>query len=37
MVDVQGHHQPGIATPAGETVVRIPAALIVEAARALGG
>jgi hypothetical protein len=36
MVDVQGYHQADVATPEGELVVRIPAALIVEAARALG-
>ncbi|MGH3158278.1 MAG: hypothetical protein ACRDNF_17135 [Streptosporangiaceae bacterium] len=36
MVDVQGYHQPGIATPDGEVVARIPASLILEAARALG-
>ena len=36
MVDVQGYHQAGIATPDGELVVRIPASLILEAARALG-
>jgi hypothetical protein len=37
MVDVQGYHQPGISTPDGEVVARIPASLILEAARALGG
>ena len=37
MVDVQGYQQTGIQTPAGELVVRIPADLILEAARALGG
>ena len=36
MVDVQGYHQSDVATPDGELVVRIPAALILEAARALG-
>jgi hypothetical protein len=36
MVDVQGYHQADIATPDGETVARIPASLILEAARALG-
>ena len=36
MVDVQGYHQADISTPEGELVVRIPAALILEAARALG-
>jgi len=36
MVDVQGYHQPDIATPDGEVVVRVPASLILEAARALG-
>jgi hypothetical protein len=36
MVDVQGYHQAEIPTPEGETVARIPAALILEAARALG-
>jgi hypothetical protein len=36
MVDVQGYHQADIATPDGEIVARIPAALILEAARALG-
>jgi hypothetical protein len=33
---VQGYHQAEAATPEGELVVRIPAALILEAARALG-
>jgi len=37
MVDVQGYHQAGISTPDGEVVDRIPGALIIEAARALGG
>lgn len=37
MVDVQGYHQAGITTPTGEVVARIPASLILEAARALGG
>ncbi|HEY1916313.1 MAG TPA: hypothetical protein VGH27_12135 [Streptosporangiaceae bacterium] len=37
MLDVQGYQQPGVETPTGEAVVRIPAALILEAARALGG
>jgi hypothetical protein len=37
MLDVQGNHQTGIETQAGETVVRIPVSLILEAARALGG
>jgi hypothetical protein len=37
MLDVQGYQQPGVETPAGEAVVRIPAGLILEAARALGG
>ena len=36
MVDVQGYHQADIATPDGEIVARIPASLILEAARALG-
>jgi len=36
MVDVQGYHQPDARTPEGEIIVRIPAALIVEAARVLG-
>ena len=36
MVDVQGYHQNGVSTPDGETVARIPAALIIEAARVLG-
>jgi hypothetical protein len=36
MVDVQGYHQVDIATPGGEIVARIPASLILEAARALG-
>lgn len=36
MVDVQGYHQAGIPTPGGELVVRVPASLILEAARALG-
>ena len=37
MVDVQGYQQAGISTPDGEVVARIPGALIIEAARALGG
>jgi hypothetical protein len=37
MVDVQGPHQADMITAAGEVVVRIPAALVLEAARALGG
>ncbi|GAA2600117.1 hypothetical protein GCM10010411_37260 [Actinomadura fulvescens] len=37
MVDVQGYHQTQIPTPDGEMIVRIPANLILEAARALGG
>jgi len=36
MVDVQGYHQADIATPDGEVVARIPASLIIEAARAFG-
>jgi hypothetical protein len=36
MVDVRGYHQAEIATPDGELVVRVPAVLILEAARALG-
>ncbi|WP_019629453.1 hypothetical protein [Actinomadura atramentaria] len=36
MVDVQGYIQSQITTPDGEAVVRIPAELIMEAARALG-
>ena len=36
MVDVQGYHQTEIATPDGEIVARVPASLILEAARALG-
>ena len=37
MVDVQGYHQPDVAAPEGETVARVPAALIIEAARVLAG
>jgi hypothetical protein len=37
MVDVQGCHQPDIHTPRGEVIARIPATLILEAARALRG
>lgn len=37
MVDVQGYHQHDQLTPAGETVARVPAMLIIEAARALIG
>lgn len=37
MVDVQGYHQNGISTPDGEIIARIPAQLIIDAARALGG
>lgn len=37
MVDVQGYQQTGIETSADEAVVRLPASLILEAARALGG
>jgi hypothetical protein len=36
MVDVQGYHQADVVTPEGELVVRVPASLILEAARALG-
>jgi hypothetical protein len=36
MVDVQGYHQAAVAAPDGELVVRVPAALILEAAHALG-
>jgi hypothetical protein len=36
MVDVQGYHHADVATPEGELVVRVPAALILEAAHALG-
>ncbi len=36
MVDVQGYLQADIATPDGEVVARVPASLILEAARALG-
>jgi hypothetical protein len=36
MVDVQGYHQNGARTPDGEIVARIPAQLILEAAKALG-
>ena len=36
MVNVQGYHQADIATPDGEVVARVPASLILEAARALG-
>lgn len=37
MVDVRGYYQPDVPTPDGEVVARIPAGLIIEAARALGG
>jgi hypothetical protein len=37
MLDVQGYQQTGVTTPEGEAVVRIPAELILEAARALDG
>ena len=37
MVDVQGYYQFGTSIPDGETVARIPAQLIIDAARALGG
>lgn len=37
MVDVQGYHQPDVQTPDGEVIARVPASLILEAARALGG
>ncbi len=36
MVDVQGYYQADALAPEGEMVVRIPAALVIEAARALG-
>jgi hypothetical protein len=36
MVAVQGAHLPQVTTPAGEIVALIPAALILEAAHALG-
>ena len=36
MVDVQGYQQGDVPVPVGETVARIPASLIIEAARALG-
>jgi hypothetical protein len=35
MVDVQGYHQADILTPEGEIIVRVPAALIIEAARVI--
>ena len=35
MVDVQGYHQESAEIPVGETVARIPAVLILEAARVL--
>jgi hypothetical protein len=35
MVDVQGYHQSEIPAPKGEMIVRVPAELILEAARAL--
>jgi hypothetical protein len=35
MVDVQGYYPNGISAPVGETVARIPAQLIIDAARAL--
>jgi hypothetical protein len=37
MVDIQGYHQADARTPDGEIIVRIPAALIMEAARVLAG
>lgn len=37
MVDVQGYQQAGMPTPDGEVIVRLPAGLIIEAARALDG
>lgn len=37
MLDVQGYQQTGVTTPEGEAVVRIPAELILEAARVLDG
>jgi hypothetical protein len=37
MIDVQGYSRQDVKTPVGEAVVRIPAALILEAAHALGG
>ncbi len=37
MIDVQGYDQNGISIPVGETIARIPAYLIIEAARVLGG
>lgn len=36
MVDVQGYCRADAPAPDGEMVVRIPAALVIEAARALG-
>lgn len=36
MIDVQGYHQPGISTPPGEIVARIPKSVLLEAARVLG-
>lgn len=36
MVDVQGYYQNGISIPDGEIIARIPAQLIIDAARALG-
>jgi hypothetical protein len=35
MVDVQGYRQDGVSTPDGEIVVRVPAELILAAAKAL--
>lgn len=35
MVDVQGYYQYGVSTPDGEIIARIPAQLIIEAARVL--
>jgi hypothetical protein len=35
MVDIQGYHQTDVPVPNGETVARIPASLLIEAARAL--
>lgn len=37
MLDVQGYQQTEVTTPEGEAVVRIPAELILEAARVLDG
>lgn len=37
MVDVQGYYPNGISAPVGETIARIPAQLIIDAAQVLVG